>query len=97
MTGEGAPPRRQRRFRPFADEATVLRLGGLTLEIRLDRVTVHGGLDLTRDQAGLALACDLATALAAVVAKLEAEGAALPERLPPPEPTTRVPNPFGDG
>jgi hypothetical protein len=42
-------------FRPFADEAVALRIGGLTGENRLDRVSLWGNLDLTRDRAGLRL------------------------------------------
>ena len=79
------------RFAPFANEADVLGVGNLTLENRLDRVTISGDVDLTADQAGLALARRLHAVLGDVVAALEARD--LPERLPPPDVGT-VPNPF---
>ena len=84
-------------FRPFADEAAVRRIGGLTVENRTDRVSLGGGLDLTRDRAGLAAARELLGLLGAVVAALEAEGGALPEAVPPPAPPAAVRNPFGEG
>jgi hypothetical protein len=79
------------RFAPFANEADVLGIGNLTLENRLDRVTISGDVDLTADQAGLALARRLHAVLGDVVAALEARD--LPKRLPPPDVGT-VPNPF---
>jgi len=80
---------------PFADEAASISVGDLTAENRLDRVSLYGSLDLTRDRQGLAEARRLRALLEAVVAALEAEEDRLPERLgrgPEPE---RVPNPFG--
>ena len=78
-------------FKPFANEADVLEIGNLMLENRLDRITISGDVDLTADQAGLALARRLHAQLAAVVEALEARE--LPERLPPPDVQT-VDNPF---
>lgn len=78
-------------FVPFANEADVLQVGGLTAENRLDRITLSGDIDLTADQAGLAAARVLHELLGRVVAALE--GRDLPERLPPPN-VKRVDNPF---
>ena len=78
-------------FVPFANEADVLGIGGLTLENRVDRITVSGDVDLTADQEGLALARRLHAVLGDVVAALEARE--LPAQLPPPEIKT-VDNPF---
>lgn len=78
-------------FVPYANEADVVRIGGLTVENRLDRITVSGDIDLTLDRKGLALARELHALLGAVVGKLEA--ANLPEALPPPDVNT-VDNPF---
>jgi hypothetical protein len=78
-------------FVPFANEADVITVGNLTLENRLDRVTVSGDVDLTADQQGLAAARALQALLAAVVAQLEARD--LPARLPPPA-VGKVDNPF---
>jgi hypothetical protein len=80
------------KFVPFDNEADVLRIGGLQIENRLDRITVSGDLDLTADQAGLADARALHQLLGAVVAALEARP--LPDSLPPPAGET-VANPFG--
>lgn len=78
-------------FVPFANEADVLQVGGLTFENRLDRITLSGDIDLTADQAGLAAARVLHELLGKVVAALEARE--LPARLPPPD-VKRVDNPF---
>ena len=97
MTGRHEGGTSVPRFRPFADESAVVRIGGLTVENRTDRVSLGGGLDLTRDRAGLAAAPQLLDLVAAVVTALEAEGAALPEALPPPGAPPVVRNPFGEG
>ncbi|WP_376098166.1 hypothetical protein ACE7GA_08110 [Roseomonas sp. CCTCC AB2023176] len=78
-------------LRPFADEATAFSVGGLNVENRLDRVSLHGSLDLTRDQAGLARARHLRAILDAVVGVLEAED--LPEQVEVARPE-RIRNPF---
>jgi hypothetical protein len=78
-------------FLPYANEADVLHIGGLCIENRVDRVSLHGDVDLTCDKVGLAHAKALQALLADVVSKLESE--ALPDTLPPPAVGT-VPNPF---
>lgn len=78
-------------FKPFADEAAVVTVGDLTMENRMDRVTVHGAVDITRDKAGLRLALELKTRLDQVVLALQAER--LPERVST-EPPGEAPNPF---
>jgi hypothetical protein len=78
-------------FVPFANEADVIQVGNLTIENRLDRITVDGDVDLTLDKAGLAMAKLLHQLLGDVVAKLEAT--ALPDALPAPDVKT-VDNPF---
>ena len=78
-------------FVPYANEADVLNIGNLVIENRVDRITICGDIDLTRDQAGLAQARQLRQLLATVVTALEA--LALPETLPPPLIKT-VANPF---
>jgi len=80
-----------KKFIPYANESDVLAIGGLSIENRLDRISISGDIDLTQDQAGLALARQLQTLLSDVVAQLEK--AALPDQLPPPVVTT-VANPF---
>lgn len=78
-------------FVPYQNESDVLRIGGLSIENRLDRVTINGDIDLTADQAGLADARALQQLLAAVVARLE--GQPLPAKLAPAAHTI-VANPF---
>ena len=78
-------------FVPYANEADVLQLGGLTIENRLDRITIAGDIDLTADRAGLAHAHLLHRLLGDIVAALEAQD--LPAALPPPR-IDRVENPF---
>lgn len=81
----------EKNFLPFANEAQVLHIGDLMVENRLDRVTLSGDVDLSCDQAGLALARRLHALLGDVVGALE--GRDLPERLPPPD-VRQVDNPF---
>jgi hypothetical protein len=78
-------------FVPYENEADVLQVGNLTLENRLDRITISGDLDLTADKQGLAAARLLHDLLGQVVARLE--GQALPDKLPAPHVKT-VDNPF---
>ena len=78
-------------FTPFANEADVVEIGNLSVENRVDRVSLHGDVDLTRDKAGLAKAKLLQRLLNDTVATLEAQ--ALPEALPPPV-VKQVKNPF---
>jgi hypothetical protein len=80
---------------PFADEAAALEVGDLKIENRLDRVSLYGSLDLTRDKAGLRRARELHAVLAAVMAALEREGDALPEAVQTAQGEDTVKNPFG--
>lgn len=59
-------------FKPYANEADVLRIGDLEIENRVDRVTLTGDVVLTKDQAGLALAKELQALIGRVVMALEA-------------------------
>jgi hypothetical protein len=86
-----AKKKAEKTFVPFANEADVVHVGDLMIENRLDRITLSGDVDLTLDQAGLALARRLHALLGEVVGKLE--GQALPERLPPPD-VQQIDNPF---
>ena len=79
------------KFVPYANESDVLNIGQLSIENRLDRITLSGDVDLTADQAGLADARALHQLLGEVVARLEAQK--LPASLPPPA-TQTVANPF---
>ena len=79
-------------FKPYADEADVLTVGNLSVENRLDRVTLQGDVQLTKDRRGLALARHLKAVLDATVKALEADKA-LPEAVEVEKPQS-VRNPF---
>ena len=79
-------------FKPYANEADVLRIGEMEIENRVDRVTLTGDVVLTRDQAGLALARELQAIVDDVVKALEAD-----KQLPAVvevKPSRTVKNPF---
>lgn len=79
---------------PFADDATSITLGKLTVENGTDRVALYGSLDITHDQQGLAHARALLAIVQAAVQRMEGEEG-LPVAVPAaPRPRT-VANPFG--
>lgn len=80
-----------KKFIPYANESDVLEIGNLTIENRVDRISLSGDIDVTLDKPGLALAKQLQKLLGDVVAQLEKQE--LPDQLPPPE-VTSVANPF---
>ena len=79
-------------FKPYTNEADVLRIGDLEIENRVDRVILTGDVVLTRDQAGLALAKDLLTLMRNIVKTLE-DDKQLPDVVKLKEAKT-VKNPF---
>jgi hypothetical protein len=80
------------KFKPYANEADVLRIGDLEIENRVDRVSLTGDVVLTKDKAGLALAKELQALVDDVVNALEADKQ-LPEVVALKEVQT-VKNPF---
>lgn len=76
---------------PFANESESIHFGDLTIENRVDRVSIYGTIDLTLDKIGLGYARQLKTILDITVAELEK--ADLPDRVTVIEPET-VKNPF---
>ena len=78
-------------FKPFLNETDEQEVANLKIENRLDRVSIHGDLDITLDQAGLANARALKTLIDAIVVYLESQ--TLPATLPT-LPIKTVKNPF---
>ena len=76
----------------YADEPDVMRIGGLEIGNRTDRILLTGDLVLTRDKAGLILAKELQALMDQVVSMLEAERR-LPEKVRI-KPAREVKNPF---
>ncbi len=64
---------------PFQNEADSLMVDDLTVENRLDRVSLYGTLQITRDKAGLKHAQALKAIIDAVVSTLKAQ--ALPDHI----------------
>jgi hypothetical protein len=40
-------------FMAFENETDVLSVGGMSIENRLDRISIYGSLDITKDKSGL--------------------------------------------
>jgi len=60
-------------FEPFANEAQTLEIDGAKIENRLDRVSIYGSVDLTKDKEGMAKAKALLALLQDVLRVLESE------------------------
>jgi hypothetical protein len=78
-------------IKPFRNESDCISLGGLTIENRLDRVSIFGSLDLTLDREGLAYARELKGVLELTLAEMEQ--AELPDKISTAAAET-VDNPF---
>jgi len=79
-------------FTPYQNEEQSLAIDELTVENRLDRISVYGSVELTRDQTGLQHAKALKEVIDAVVAVLE-QDKNLPAQVEV-KPTDQVKNPF---
>jgi hypothetical protein len=77
---------------PFGNESEALDIGGLTVENRVDRVSIFGSTDITRDQVGLARALTFKAVLDGIIAKLKAEE--LPATVAASGNVDEVDNPF---
>lgn len=78
-------------IKPFENESDCLQIGDLTVENRVDRVSIFGSIDITRDKEGLAAARELKTILDLTLAELES--AELPDKVTLKQAKT-VKNPF---
>lgn len=62
-----------KKFAPFTDESHVIQINGLTIENRIDRVSVFGSIDFTNDNIGLDKALQVKQIIDAVVVQLECD------------------------
>jgi len=76
---------------PYKNESESLQLGDLTVENRIDRVSIYGSIDITRDKVGLANAQQLKEVLDLTIVELEK--AELPEKISL-SPVETVDNPY---
>lgn len=76
---------------PFQNESECLQINGLTIENRLDRVSLYGSLDITRDKEGLEKVVKLKEIVDSVVAAMT--DVELPDKVEVEQPDT-VKNPF---
>lgn len=66
-------------IKPFQNEEESESIDELTIENRLDRISIYGSLEITRDKAGLKQALALKEIVDATVAALKADK--LPEHI----------------
>ena len=64
---------------PFQNESEVITIEELTIENRLDRISLHGSLDITRDKQGLEYAFMLKRQIDTIVEQLKRED--LPNKI----------------
>lgn len=67
-------------FLPFQNETETYSINGLTVENRLDRISIYGSLDITKDKAGLEYALMLKRLIDATVDELKRDRN-LPEHI----------------
>jgi heptaprenylglyceryl phosphate synthase len=77
---------------PFANEEEVITIEELLIENRLDRISIHGSVDITKDKQGLEYAFALKRQIDTIVESLKRED--LPERISVENVTKEVKNPF---
>lgn len=76
---------------PYQNESDCVQIGELTIENRVDRVSLYGSIDLTKDKSGLTATRELKKIIDATLAELEKSD--LPDKITLAEPET-VENPF---
>lgn len=78
-------------IQPFQNEEEVVIISKLTIENRLDRVSIYGSIDITRDKQGQEYLFELKRQIDAIMDQMENEE--LPERVETLE-AREVNNPF---
>lgn len=79
---------------PFENEAEVVTIDGLTIENRLDTMSIYGTLDIPKDKEGLERILDLKRQVDTIAAYLKRED--LPNKIIVKNKVKEVPNPFLD-
>ncbi|WP_041958056.1 hypothetical protein [Sulfurospirillum arsenophilum] len=77
---------------PFENEEEVITIQELSIENRLDRVSIHGAVDITKDQQGLEYAFALKRQIDTIVEYLKKQD--LPEKISVENVAEKVVNPF---
>lgn len=77
---------------PYANEKDVIHIDELDIENRLDRISIHGSVDITKDQLGLEYAFALKRQIDTIVEYLKKQ--ALPEKINVENVAKEIKNPF---
>lgn len=62
-------------MKPYVNESESIQIEGLTIENRLDRISIYGEIDITKDKEGLKAAKKLKNIIDAALKVLESEDA----------------------
>ncbi|MDD5053590.1 MAG: hypothetical protein PHO27_12715 [Sulfuricurvum sp.] len=79
-------------FMAFENETDALSVGGMSIENRLDRISIYGSLDITKDKSGLTDALVLKRVIDAAIDEMKRDKN-LPEAIQTLKPE-EVSNPF---
>ena len=79
-------------FMAFQNETDSFHIGDITVENRLDRISIYGSLDITKDKSGLADALVLKRIIDASIEEMKRDKN-LPDKIDILQ-TNTVPNPF---
>jgi hypothetical protein len=82
---------KKRDFSPFKNESDCVQIGDLTIENRIDRISIFGSIDITFDKEGLAVAKELKAIIDSTLAEMEKVD--LPDKIEI-APVEIVDNPF---
>ena len=58
-------------FKPFKNESDCIQIADLTIENRIDRVSIYGSIDITLDKEGLAVAKELKAIIDSALTEME--------------------------
>ena len=81
----------KKNFKPFKNESDCTQISELTIENRLDRISIFGSIDITLDKEGMAVAKELKAIIYSILAEMEK--VELPDKITIAK-TETVDNPF---